>query len=500
MNNNSKIFLIEKISKNAQEKLKEGNINEIVNKIPENGDNELFRNNHHLEIKSLKNEYDRLTNNHSRLPTSQSNKMSESEKKVNEDINSLTKKIFRNSTKNKEEDKKKKTHQTKRENRNYNKTYFISNEMDIKIEKSTKYKDRDKVKDKIIENKKNIEEKESEKRNENFEEKNVFGENYIKEIMKEKFSEDEKELSLKCLKFLNRKENYITKIENMTQEKRSSIIDSLQNCCQTLGFSKNTFYLSIELFDTFLSKTKQKINIGAIELIGITCLNIAHKIEELMVYRVDYFWALCQNFSTKELILSTEQAVIKDLKWEINLPTLLSWINLHTTMWDCLVDNIKEYDFDYPKFRDDEKLGDQLLIKLYHLTDIICLDYQFMFLQFKYLSLACLIIIIGETQNVFNEEIFSNISEYSINLPDINLFMRDILNLLQKYLYLDKSVDINYYLIYVINFVQIKFDYSKEIKNHWEKHSKLFTKEQKRQFQNYYSDNLKVINEVYTNN
>lgn len=328
--------------------------------------------------------------------------------------------------------------------------------------------------------------------------KNKMNNNYLNEYENNK--NIDREMYLEFLKFRSKKIDYMSKFEILNIEKRGILISWIQSCCQNLGLSRNTFYLSVEIIDIYLSITKDEIDLDKLKLIGVTCLFIAHKMEDVIIFKAKYFCILSNTIYSKQLIINKESDILRDLKFHLNFPTLLNWINFHTSLWDSLIDYLKYFDFNYPKFRNDTSFGDQLLFKLYLITDSICLDYQFIFLEYKYLSLACLILIIGQAQNIFNEEIFENIIEYTNNFPSINKFIQDILKIMNQYLFLDNIDCMNYYLIYVSNFMKIKFNYSLIINNNFENYPQFDIKEVKRNFQSYYKENFTIINEILKNN
>lgn len=306
----------------------------------------------------------------------------------------------------------------------------------------------------------------------------------------------EKELYLKNRKYQLKKNDYMKKYEFFSSTNRGTVIDWIQNCCKSICISKHTFYLCIEIFDSFLSITKKKIDFDTIQLVALGCLRVAYKFEDLQLFNINCFCKLANNKYAKDLIINQENDIIISLKFELNIPTLLTWINFHTSVWDSLMDYLIEYDFDYPKFRNDNNFGDKLLMKIYFICDIICFDYYFTFLDYKYLSLACLILIIGQAKNIFNQETFENLLEYSNNFFLINNFMTNILKILNKYLFLDNFEYINDYLSYARQFMKINFDNNNILNNHIEKYNCFKIQDIKRNYQTYYKNNESIIKEI----
>jgi len=62
-------------------------------------------------------------------------------------------------------------------------------------------------------------------------------------------------------------------------QNRALLLDYLQNECQKYNFRRETYYLIQSYIDTYLDR--KTILIDGLKLLGITCLHIAMKIEEV---------------------------------------------------------------------------------------------------------------------------------------------------------------------------------------------------------------------------
>jgi hypothetical protein len=99
---------------------------------------------------------------------------------------------------------------------------------------------------------------------------------------------------------------------------RTKLIDWLFEVFFALTKSENTIYLTIHLFDSYLSKTKEKYINDNIHLIGVSCLFIASKLEDLMpIFMSDLIYKITHNrFCVKEL-KKMEKKILLELNFQI---------------------------------------------------------------------------------------------------------------------------------------------------------------------------------------
>lgn len=105
---------------------------------------------------------------------------------------------------------------------------------------------------------------------------------------------------------------------------RSRLIDWLQELCQSFMLSRETFHISINYLDRYLA-SRHHLRKGRLQLVGVTCVFVAAKLEETKAPRA------------AQLCRITNNAVKEDclLECEIDLLSTLGWVNLPTTpfMW-----------------------------------------------------------------------------------------------------------------------------------------------------------------------
>ncbi|GAU11036.1 hypothetical protein TSUD_113290 [Trifolium subterraneum] len=86
----------------------------------------------------------------------------------------------------------------------------------------------------------------------------------------------------------------------------------------------NTLYLTVYLIDWFLSKNH--IERQRLQLLGITCMLIASKYEEINAPRVEDFCFITENTYTKEEVLKMESLVLKSSAYHLFAPTTKTFL------------------------------------------------------------------------------------------------------------------------------------------------------------------------------
>ena len=71
-----------------------------------------------------------------------------------------------------------------------------------------------------------------------------------------------------------------------------------------------------------------------LQLIGITSLLLAAKVDEVFVPRANDFALATDGGYTKEQIISMEMKIMQALRWKLFPITLANWANWYMQMWD----------------------------------------------------------------------------------------------------------------------------------------------------------------------
>ncbi|CAN1828087.1 CYCA2-2 [Linum perenne] len=106
---------------------------------------------------------------------------------------------------------------------------------------------------------------------------------------------------------------------DVTPNMRGILIDWLVEVSEEYKLVPDTLYLTVNLIDRYLSKNfieKQRL-----QLLGVTCMLIASKYEEICAPRVEEFCFITDNTYTKEEVLEMESRVLNILHFQLSVPT-----------------------------------------------------------------------------------------------------------------------------------------------------------------------------------
>ncbi|CAA7013433.1 unnamed protein product [Microthlaspi erraticum] len=114
--------------------------------------------------------------------------------------------------------------------------------------------------------------------------------------------------------------DYMERIQlNINASMRSILIDWLVEVAEEYRLLPETLYLAVNYVDRYLSgnaMTKQNL-----QLLGISCMMIAAKYEEVFVPLVEDFCYITDNTYLKNELLEMESSVLNYLKFELTTPT-----------------------------------------------------------------------------------------------------------------------------------------------------------------------------------
>ncbi|EPS71241.1 hypothetical protein M569_03517, partial [Genlisea aurea] len=114
--------------------------------------------------------------------------------------------------------------------------------------------------------------------------------------------------------------DYMEKLQrDITKGMRGILIDWLVEVCEEYRLVPDTLYLTVNLIDRYLSGNfmkKQKL-----QLLGVTCMLIASKYEEICAPRVEEFCFITDSTYTKEEVVKMESQVLNFVKFQLSVPT-----------------------------------------------------------------------------------------------------------------------------------------------------------------------------------
>ncbi|KAM4721371.1 G1/S-specific cyclin-E1 [Rhinophrynus dorsalis] len=121
---------------------------------------------------------------------------------------------------------------------------------------------------------------------------------------------------------------YFQKHPQLQPSMRSILLDWLMEVCEVYKLHRETFYLAQDFFDRFMT-TQQEVVKSRLQLIGITSLFIAAKLEEIYPPKLHQFAFITDGACTEDEITSMELVIMKALDWCLGPMTVVSWLNIY---------------------------------------------------------------------------------------------------------------------------------------------------------------------------
>ena len=269
-----------------------------------------------------------------------------------------------------------------------------------------------------------------------------------------------------------RKINYKNILKNHKKIKwidRLHTLCWMMQTCEEFAFKRDTFHYACNYFDNYLSFSQEKIkNVKTLQLIGITCISISGKIEEVQIPKLkEYAGSIDQIFGIKDII-EMEQKICLTLGWKLINTNINTWLNWYTCQWDLYIDSFEDIKEELLKFINEEdiiyykKTTDISYYnyrKICQLVDIIILDYYSYNFDPRVLMSVCLLIIICINYNLdynfkkknfkqktdFSQYIFEVYIQFLNQSFDFNFFDKEIQKALE-YVYKFKNFNFSYEL------------------------------------------------------
>ncbi|KAK4572747.1 hypothetical protein RGQ29_030965 [Quercus rubra] len=114
--------------------------------------------------------------------------------------------------------------------------------------------------------------------------------------------------------------DFMDKIQkDINASMRAILIDWLVEVAEEYRLVPDTLYLTVNYIDRYLSGNL--MNRQRLQLLGVACMMIASKYEEICAPQVEEFCYITDNTYFKEEVLQMESAVLNYLKFEMTAPT-----------------------------------------------------------------------------------------------------------------------------------------------------------------------------------
>nr|XP_005899603.1 PREDICTED: LOW QUALITY PROTEIN: G1/S-specific cyclin-E1 [Bos mutus] len=156
---------------------------------------------------------------------------------------------------------------------------------------------------------------------------------------------------------------------------RAILLDWLMEVCEVYKLHRETFYLAQDFFDRYMA-TQQNVVKTLLQLIGISSLFIAAKLEEIYPPKLHQFAYVTDGACSGDEILTMELIIMKALKWHLSPLTIVSWLNVY--MQVAYLNDV--YEVLLPQY------PQQIFIQIAELLDLCVLDVGC--LEFSYGVLA----------------------------------------------------------------------------------------------------------------
>ncbi|XP_042379790.1 cyclin-A2-1-like isoform X1 [Zingiber officinale] len=132
--------------------------------------------------------------------------------------------------------------------------------------------------------------------------------------------------------------NYMETLQrDVTQSMRAILIDWLVEVSEEYKLVPDTLYLTVHIIDEFLSQNY--IERQRLQLLGITCMLVASKYEEICAPRMEEFCFITDNTYTKEEVLEMESQVLNYLGFKLSLPTTKTFLRRFLRAANALSEN-----------------------------------------------------------------------------------------------------------------------------------------------------------------
>lgn len=112
--------------------------------------------------------------------------------------------------------------------------------------------------------------------------------------------------------------NYMESQKELAWKMRGILTDWLIQVHVRFRLLPETLFLCVNIIDRFLSA--RVVSLAKLQLVGVTCLFIAAKFEEIVAPSVSHFLACADSSYTESEILQAERYVLKTLDWNLSYP------------------------------------------------------------------------------------------------------------------------------------------------------------------------------------
>ncbi|XP_046843024.1 G1/S-specific cyclin-E-like [Xenia sp. Carnegie-2017] len=121
---------------------------------------------------------------------------------------------------------------------------------------------------------------------------------------------------------------YMSQHPSLQPKMRTILLDWLIEVCEVYRLHRETFHLAVGYVDRYL-KVKKDIHKSTLQLVGVTALFIAAKLEEIYPPKVAEFAYVTDGACTEDEIQIEELVMLEVLNWKLTPVTINTWIRIY---------------------------------------------------------------------------------------------------------------------------------------------------------------------------
>lgn len=127
---------------------------------------------------------------------------------------------------------------------------------------------------------------------------------------------------------LDRHPTMLDKHPGILKKMRAILLDWLIEVCEVYKLHRETYHLAMDYLDRYLSRTQETCK-TQLQLIGITCLFIAAKMEEIYPPKIAEFAYVTDSACDEADIQMQELGILQVLDWKVNTITAIGWLGIY---------------------------------------------------------------------------------------------------------------------------------------------------------------------------
>jgi len=118
--------------------------------------------------------------------------------------------------------------------------------------------------------------------------------------------------------------DYMASQKELAWSMRGILLDWLVQVHARFRLLPETLFLCVNIIDRFLSA--RVVSLAKLQLVGITCLFISSKVEEIVAPSVSHFLHCADSSYTESEILLAERYVLKTIDWNLSFPNPMHFL------------------------------------------------------------------------------------------------------------------------------------------------------------------------------